>query len=118
MFLLIALWRSASRNVITIRPPSLAIRREAFHVGWTRRYPLAQLSNLQFRHRVQAGRQSVPSRLSFDYEYLPRACAFDITESEAAEMIPLIQAQFPDLVARSSTSAAVAFDDPVQVGRK
>ncbi len=115
--LLVAMWTSASRDVITIHPPSLAIRREIFRLGWTRHFPLDQLPNLQFRHRVSAGRQSVPSRLTFDYEYLPHACAFDIAAEEAAELIPLIQAQFPHLIARSSTSSATAFDDPVQVGR-
>jgi hypothetical protein len=67
---LMALWTVASRDVLTIQPPALAVRREIFGLGWTRHYPLDQLSNLQFRHRVSAGRQSVPSRLTFDYEYL------------------------------------------------
>ena len=45
--------------------------------------PLDQLSNLQFRHQVINRRETVPSCLTFDYQYLPRGCAADIAENEA-----------------------------------
>lgn len=116
--LLQAVWISARRDIITIFPPQLVVRREIFRLGWTSHYPLAQLSNLQFRHQVNSGRWSEPRCLSFDYQYQPRFCARDIAVAEAADLIPLIQSQFPDLVARSSSSSDITFDDPVQVGRK
>jgi len=115
--LLIVISSSATRQVITIRPPVLGVRRELFGIAWTRHYPLDQLSNLQFRHQTHNAKSGEPSCITFDYEYQPRRCALDITVAEAAELIPLIKSQFPDLVARSSTSSGVAFDDPQPVGR-
>jgi hypothetical protein len=114
---LIGIWKTAARDVIFINPPSLALRHEIFGLGITRHYPLDQLSNLQFRHQVRQPRESIPSCLTFDYQYLPRRCADDIAENEAAELLPMIKAQFPDLVARSATSSAHEFDDPQPISQ-
>lgn len=115
--LLIGIWKTAARDLISIKPPTLTVRHAIFGLGFTRHYPLNQLSNLQFRHEVINRREKIPSCLTFDYEYLPRRCAADISEHEAVELIPLIRFQFPDLVARSSTSSAREFDDPQPIGQ-
>lgn len=115
---LIGIWKTAARDVIVINPPTLALRHEIFGLGFTRYYSLHQLSNLQFRHPVRQPRENIPSCLTFDYQYLPRRCADDIAENEAAELIPLIKSHFPDLVARSSTSSAREFDDPQPVAQR
>jgi hypothetical protein len=43
---LLGIWRTAARDVISIVPPTLGVRHAIFGLGWTRHYPPDQIDTL------------------------------------------------------------------------
>jgi len=91
------IWDATSRDIITVDEKQLVIYRGIFRLGWKRRYPLREIGRLRWAAAQQVGNNMIPSRILFDYEYMPVACAWDIGEPGANQIIELIKSRFPEI---------------------
>jgi hypothetical protein len=91
------LWDVTSRDIISVDAQQLVLNRGVLGLGWNRRYPLREIGRLRWVHEVQAGKNTIPSCIAFDYQYMPVGCAFEIGEPEANKIIDLIKSRFPEM---------------------
>jgi hypothetical protein len=98
------MWDAISRDIISVNEQFFSINKGIFALGWTRRYPLREVGNLRWRPAVGQGRSYVPSRILFDYQYMPRQCAAGIFEDDANRIIAILKQRFPEMGASAQVS--------------
>lgn len=87
-----ALLRSiGGSDVILADPQSLIIRREIFGLGRGKGYLPSEIRRLRFQPQMGGGRSQRASRIAFDYGAKTIAFGDGVEESEANQLIALIQ---------------------------
>jgi hypothetical protein len=95
--LLKGIWDATSRDIIVVDEKNFSLNRGILGVGWTRRYPLREVGNLRWKPELRQGKAYVPSRILFDYQYMPTMCVLELGEDAANQIIALLKQHFPEI---------------------
>jgi hypothetical protein len=104
LLLVKGIWDATSRDIILVDEKNLLLNRGILGVGWTRRYPLREVGNLRWTPGLRQGRAYIPSRILFDYQYMPIMCALEVEEGAANQIIALLKRRFPQMGSAAQVS--------------